>query len=86
MTNPNSSVSLPAWGLTIAFAAWAAVVGFSSKLIMDRLEKIENEVGAGVLPRADERLRQLEMEMDVLIVEIRLLRQAMNSHMQEDHQ
>ena len=44
----------------LGFSLWAGTVAVATNLVIQRISVIEAEVSQGILPRADERIRNLE--------------------------
>ena len=59
--SPDTSVATnwPKY-LTVVFGVWAAVLPLSAWLVIAEVQEIKMSVGRGILPRAEERIDNLE--------------------------
>jgi len=62
----------------LAFSLWGGTVAVATSLVITRIEAIELDVGAGILPRAEERIAILERRFSELEEDI-------EDHLREDH-
>ena len=67
MSNGNGNKwTLPVTIAGLAFTAWAGVVAWGTNLVTSEVRYIRTQVEAGILPRADERVRALERKIERL--------------------
>ena len=69
----------------LGFSLWAGTVAVATNLIIQRIAAVETEVSAGVLPRADERIRVLEQDHRAFREDIEEIRGQIAEHRVEDH-
>lgn len=76
--NDSNRISLLIALAGIGFSLWGLSVGFFTFAVRDDLKEIEEQVSAGILPRADERLRAVERQLAQI-------EDLMRQHLREDH-
>jgi hypothetical protein len=54
----------------LGFSLWAGTVAVATNLVLQRIQSIEIQVSAGILPRSEERIRSLESRVTRLESEL----------------
>ena len=50
--------------VALGFGLWSSTVGIATYMVMARLDKLENTINQGILPRTADRLERLEERVD----------------------